>query len=328
MRHRVRTRAREGLVLPLLPGNIRLRIVVAIIMAGAFLQTQHEALTRKHPYLGITLIKRSMSTPRAVNMRILQVDLTARGIGFKLSPPAGSREVVNQTTLNYLVQERAQFAVNVHFYLPVGTPEADLIGLAASNGAAYSAFEAPIQTYAIVDYAPGINIDFDNKARLVHADLDDPDRKRTSETVHLWNAVSGSAQIVTNGIKTIPVYKDEANPSGLLKPDSKYSNRHSWYEVLNPRTAIGLSKDNRTLTVFIADGRKAGGSLGLTGSEMADILINDYGVYNALNLDGGGSTTLAMQDPFTGAAGIINVSSDGAAGRAVGSSLAIFARHW
>ena len=59
--------------------------------------------------------------------------------------------------------------------------------------------------------------------------------------------------------------------------------------------------------------------------EVADLLINDYGVYNALNLDGGGSTTLAMQDPATLVRHIVNVSSDNPAGRSVGSNLAVFA---
>jgi hypothetical protein len=31
--------------------------------------------------------------------------------------------------------------------------------------------------------------------------------------------------------------------------------------------------------------------------EVADLLRNEYQVWNALNLDGGGSTTMAMQDP-------------------------------
>jgi exopolysaccharide biosynthesis protein len=148
----------------------------------------------------------------------------------------------------------------------------------------------------------------------------------------LWNTLSGSAQIITNGKKTIPVYKDATHPEGELTPGKNYSNNPPkgsnlgpWYDVPNPRTAIGLSRDNRVLTIFIADGRGAGGSWGLTGSQMAEILINDYHVFNALNLDGGGSTTLAMKDPVTGALSMINVSSDGPAGRAVGSSLAIFA---
>src|ERR1022692_1244591 len=69
----------------------------------------------------------------------------------------------------------------------------------------------------------------------------------------------------------------------------------------------------------------AGGSRGMTLPEVANLLISDYGVYNALNLDGGGSTSMAMQDPVTGIGGFINVSSDNPSGRAEGSNLAIFA---
>jgi exopolysaccharide biosynthesis protein len=36
---------------------------------------------------------------------------------------------------------------------------------------------------------------------------------------------------------------------------------------------------------------RAGGSLGMQVGEMADVLIRDYDVFNALNLDGGGSTS-------------------------------------
>jgi exopolysaccharide biosynthesis protein len=61
-------------------------------------------------------------------------------------------------------------------------------------------------------------------------------------------------------------------------------------------------------------------------SEVADVLIRDYGVWNAVNLDGGGSTSLAMEDPVTHEAALVNASSDNLRGRSVGSSLAIFAR--
>jgi hypothetical protein len=291
----------------------------------------------EHPYTGITLIRRTIGQPdlpRPVNMKMLQIDLAAPGIRFRMTPPAGKLEVANQTTLDFMIQEKAQFAVNVHFYLPVGMSEANLIGLAASDGNVYSAFETPEQSYAIVDYAPGLNIDSENHASIVHADRSYAGGKHVMEKTALWNVLSGSAQIITNGTKTIPVYRDATHPAGALTPGKNYSNDPpkgsnlgSWYDVPNPRTAVGLSRDSRILTIFTADGRGAGGSWGLTGSQMADILIQDYGVYNALNLDGGGSTTLAMKDPVTGVAAIINVSSDGPAGRAVGSSLAIFADH-
>jgi exopolysaccharide biosynthesis protein len=86
---------------------------------------------------------------------------------------------------------------------------------------------------------------------------------------------------------------------------------------------IGLSQDNWTLFLFTVD--NAGGSRGMSLGEIADLLVNDYGVYNALNLDGGGSTTMAMQNPATGVGAIVNVSSDNPNGRSVGSNLAVFA---
>jgi hypothetical protein len=141
----------------------------------------------------------------------------------------------------------------------------------------------------------------------------------------LWNVVSGSAQIVTDGVKTIPVYKDEGHPHGLLTPGGavEYDNVKSWYNILTARTAIGVTRDNKTLVIFTVD--HAMGSLGMTGGEVADILIRDYSVVNALNLDGGGSTSLAMENPSTHAAELVNVSDDILQSRYVGSNLAVFA---
>jgi hypothetical protein len=64
----------------------------------------------------------------------------------------------------------------------------------------------------------------------------------------------------------------------------------------------------------------------MKASEVTSLLINDYGVYNAVELDNGGSTTLAMQDPTTGTRSNVNhVSDTYPTGRLVGSSLAVFA---
>jgi exopolysaccharide biosynthesis protein len=262
-------------------------------------------------------------------MHIVQIDLTAAGLRFKLSPPAGSREVVRQTTTEFLRREGAQLAVNAHFFLPFPSTDTDawLVGFAASEGRAYSPFEAPEQGFAIVADAPGLNIDPSNHASVVHRDRTQRDGTRVQETVTLWTTVSGSAQIVTDGVKTIPAYADAEHGGALLTPGGPgggYSNARSWYDAVNARTVIGLSRDARTLTLFTVD--RGGGSEGMQVGEAADVLVRDYGVWNALNLDGGGSTSLAMEDPVTHERALVNVSSDTAAGRAVGSSLAVFAR--
>ena len=102
-----------------------------------------------------------------------------------------------------------------------------------------------------------------------------------------------------------------------------YSNTKSWYDLLNARSAIGLSQDNKTLFLFTVD--SAGGSSGMMIGEVADLLIRDYGVYNALSTDGGGSVSLAMEDPVTHVRSLVNSQSNGAFAREVATSLAVFA---
>jgi hypothetical protein len=306
--------------------SISYRILVLTVISGSIAGLRADQIVQS-PYLGITLITRTETTPRPETMHIAEVDLTAPGIGFQFTPPGGSLETVRQTTLDYLNQQHAQFSINGMFFLPFPStdPNAMLVGFAASNGNVYSSFEAPVQSYAIVTNSPGLNIDSSNHAGIVHDDPTFADGKHVLENVTLGNALAGSAQIVTNGVKTIPVYADAAHPDGLLTPGgpANYSNNNSWYELTNARTAIGLSQDNKTLVLFTVD--NAGGSRGMTVGEVADLLIHDYGVYNALNLDGGGSTSMAMQDPATGLGEFVNTSSDNPNGRLEGSNLAVFA---
>ena len=60
---------------------------------------------------------------------------------------------------------------------------------------------------------------------------------------------------------------------------------------LNPRTAVGASRDGHRLYLVTVDGRQAF-SRGVSLAGMAGILKR-YGAWNAINLDGGGSTALA-----------------------------------
>lgn len=80
-------------------------------------------------------------------------------------------------------------------------------------------------------------------------------------------AISGGAMLVNNG-----------------EVLSKHTHNISGYQ---PRTAIGSSRDGKTLYLVAVDGR--GISKGVTQVELG-YLMNEIGCYNALNLDGGGST--------------------------------------
>jgi hypothetical protein len=280
------------------------------------------------PYAGVSVLTRTETSPRQVRLHVAQVDLAVPGVRLALTGPAGPSEVLRRTTRDAVLDAGAQLGVNGHFFLPFpsASPEAGLIGIAASDGRVFSAFESPAQSYALVADAPGLNIDSRNRASVVRRDPNAADGTRVSGVAELWTTVSGSAQIVTDGVVTIPTYRDAAHPDGLLTPGGpgQYSNERSWYEALNARMAIGVSQDGRTLTLVGVDAR--GGSLGLTVREVADMLVRDYGVYQALNLDGGGSTSMVLVDPDTGEAKVLTTSADGPLGRAVGSSLLIFAQ--
>lgn len=60
----------------------------------------------------------------------------------------------------------------------------------------------------------------------------------------------------------------------------------------NPRTAAGLTRDRHTLVLLAADGRRRDAE-GITGFQMVEVL-REFGAYDAVNLDGGGSTTLVL----------------------------------
>ena len=248
---------------------------------------------------------RYFTTPGNVVVHVVTIDLNTPGLRFRLTSPGGSRETVRRTTLSFLEQQHAQIAINAHFFLPFPSTDlnADLIGLAASEGKVFSRCEKPMQSYAIVVNAPAINISRDNRASIVRCD---------EAVAELWNTLAGSAQIVTNGAVTIPVYRDAEHPQGELEPNADYSNRRSWYDLPRARTAIGLSRDNRTIVLLAAEAR-SGEVSGLTVRDVAELLIKDCGVYNGLNLDGGGSTSLVI-------AGKMQTTGT----REVGSNLAIF----
>lgn len=60
----------------------------------------------------------------------------------------------------------------------------------------------------------------------------------------------------------------------------------------NPRTAVGTSRDGRHLILVTVDGRQSI-SKGVTLTDLA-LILKRYGVWNAMNLDGGGSTCMAV----------------------------------
>ncbi|WP_256257000.1 phosphodiester glycosidase family protein [Nonomuraea pusilla] len=90
----------------------------------------------------------------------------------------------------------------------------------------------------------------------------------------------------------------------------------------HPRTAVGFSADGRTMYLLTVDGRQTD-SRGVTLDELAAMMA-DLGAANALNLDGGGSSTLLAREPGSADVQVENSPSDGGE-RHVPNGLALYA---
>ncbi len=94
--------------------------------------------------------------------------------------------------------------------------------------------------------------------------------------------------------------------------------RRGFLEKRHPRTAAGLRADGRIVLVTV-DGRQPSMSVGMTIPELEALMI-ELGAAEAINLDGGGSTTMVVKNK------VVNSPSDIGGERAVSDALLVFLR--
>jgi hypothetical protein len=120
-----------------------------------------------------------------------------------------------------------------------------------------------------------------SRARVTHTlqELDDgaPSRHRNWETMDY--IVGGTPVLIREG-RIVQDFEVERVREGFVK------DRH-------PRTAVGMRAD-RTWVFVVVDGRQPQLSVGMTLAELAEFL-QSLGCVSALNLDGGGSSTLVFR---------------------------------
>ena len=238
---------------------------------------------------------------RLQQVNALRIDLLDPDIRIFTTPTngAGLLETDGQTASQFLTTYDPQVAVNAHFFLPccdpsfpiVGTAK-ELRGLAISEGTTVS----PNDDLTIFgSEAWLLLIESDNQARIASASM-------PGELSGVFNAVTGAPMILSNG-----------SPTGLEGG-------------VHPRTAAGISQDDRYLLMLAIDGRQPGFSDGATLAETANWLLQ-FGAFHGLNLDGGGSTTMVMSDGAGGATILNSPIHDGVPGteRVNGSYLGVYA---
>jgi exopolysaccharide biosynthesis protein len=138
----------------------------------------------------------------------------------------------------------------------------------------------------------------DNQARIAKqsdVSLDDDPEDWMEATVSGWPALIVSCK----PLKTLP-------------------GSASFTLATHPRTAVGLSKDRKTLYLVVADGRRTGVP-GFTLPQLATFMSEKLHACAAINLDGGGSSAMWVSDR------IVNRPADGVE-RPVGDHLAVVLR--
>lgn len=118
-----------------------------------------------------------------------------------------------------------------------------------------------------------------------------PGKRWPADWPEVEHALAGAHRLIEEG---------EVHPS-ITRNATAREKRHA--SRRHPRTAIGLRPD-RTGLLITVDGRHPGNAEGMTLVELAEFM-QGLGCVEALNLDGGGSTTMWLREE-----GVVNHPSD------------------
>lgn len=224
---------------------------------------------------GITYERQALANPRPVMAHIVTIDLTTRGIqpfvtpGMIATTPQGL-ETIARTVTEFVDEFDLQVAINANFFNPFReeTPldfyphsgdSVNNLGQATSNGKTYSAAQEDWSTICFSQ----------NRVQIVESGICPAGTQQ---------AVAGNDLLVKAGQPVPP-------PPHEAVHDKPY-----------PRTAVAIDKSAKKLWLVVIDGKQFQYSEGLTIVELSDFMTK-LGVETALNLDGGGSVTLAVQTP-------------------------------
>ncbi len=232
---------------------------------------------KKVLYEGVVYRRRVHTEPRLWVAHIMVIDLHTDGIRFLVTPPDDkkSENPLNaRKTSTFLNDYGLQIAVNGAEFSPWRSNSFLDYYPHEGDPVAPLGFTASRGQKYVQGTRPVLYISKKNVAQF------------TKPRGTIFNAISGSHMLVVDGK---PV-------EGL---DTK---------IPAPRTAIGVDYGPDRVVIVVIDGRQPFYSEGATLAQLADLMI-EYGVYTAMNMDGGGSSTLVIEDVF-GNAKILNSPID------------------
>lgn len=218
-------------------------------------------------FKGIVYKRKFGLTARPVIAHIISIDLSVPGVKVLVTPPQAidKKNTRAQTTSQFLQKNKLQLAVNANYFYPFreNTPwdyyphTGDItysIGQAISNAKHYSKAD---ENWGV------LCISSNNRAQILESG---------NCPKNTLQGVAGTDVFINNG-----------------KPVKSESDNDKPY----PRVAVATNKQGNILWLIAIDGKQPLYSEGATIAELTQIARN-LGAYKALNLDGGGSTTLVM----------------------------------
>jgi hypothetical protein len=264
-------------------GALTLLFAAALPVSGVLFWYTHRDIpepAQRTLYPGVEYTREIWTEPRPVIIHVVTIDLETPGLEFLVTPytPTDGRVLAGQRTADFLETHDLQVAVNGDFFDPwwddgpwryypqTGDP-VDVRGITASQGDVYT-------TGFVNNRSDTLYIEADNTMQIGQPGGE------------IYHAISGYTRLVRDGI---PLTFD-------VEP------RNPYFSAPNPRTAVGI--DENTLIIVVVDGRQINYSMGVTIEELAAIMAR-YGSDQALNLDGGGSSTLVIEGA-DGKADVIN----------------------
>lgn len=124
--------------------------------------------------------------------------------------------------------------------------------------------------------------------------------EQVSISINIDDKWKGSKYILASGPRLV----DNGAVSLSIDPNSSRARERA------PRTAIAIDRTMTKVFMVTVDGRAEGYSKGMNLTEFAQYLVK-LGAFKALNLDGGGSTTMLARKHGDDMASLINKPSDG-----------------
>lgn len=225
---------------------------------------------------GVRVTGFRLETPRLMECRLLRVDLMQKGLSFVSTGRStewgqAMPDVTNRTVI--VDTRREPTETFMRRYRSGGTNV-----VAAINTSPWSPWEPP-WTHR---YARLPNLAVSDGQVVAHSAKPGP-------MLVIWK---DNTAVITNDLAVADIPRVAlAHPGFSIIMRNGQAPDRKPNQALAPRTAFGLSSDGRYLYALIVDGRQKTWS---QGADMADlaILLKDAGAADAINMDGGGSTTL------------------------------------